>query len=598
MPRKELSIPRRAIVASARNYTAGRSQEKKDKQRNRTAKEWMYAGWDFYDMISEYHQGCVAIGSLLSRAKLFVEEQDAFGAWAPTENPAVLAVHDQLYGGEEGQSEMLRQLGLHLAVTGEGWIVAETTAATTPEEWMVASPTVIRKSAGNGWRVNDEEFPDAYVIRVWRPHALDRNISDCPTRALLPRLSEYLQLMKRIAAQVDSRLLGGGILFVPSETSVAAGPTKQLNQGENPVATTDGVSAGDAQGLADLIVEQARNAIANPEDPSATMPLIAETPGEYIKEIKLQTFWSELDKAAPGLRKELREAIATGMDIPPEVLLGGQGTNHWNAWLSDENSVKIHAEPTLKLVVSSLRTGYLLPALKGIVPDPRKFRYAADTSQMRLRPNRSKEAMELNDRFILSDEATARENGFIEADLMTEEQRAQKLALKAASGSTTPEIVAAALKMLGVDLNIPITDLRAPAEARPTPTLQDHPTRDIPQEQQAIAASAAATFGLLYAAEQMVDRALQRAGNRLKTTQGLRSTGLSANRIYQVASIDQRNVADLLEDAWTPCEEFDYGVDGERLARALDIYTRGVLISGREPSRHSLATALKVLLDA
>lgn len=616
MPRKERTVPQPgAILASARNYTTNRSAEKIDRQRGRTAEEWMHAAWDFFDMIPEYHQGCMAIGALLSRAKLVVEERDADGTWRPTENAAVLQVHNELYGGEEGQAEMLRQFGIHFAVTGEGWLIAESNA-TTPDQWMVASPIAVRKGAGNAWRVNDEDLTGTpLVIRIWRAHSLDRKKADSPTRAILPVLSELLQLTKRVAAQIDSRLLGGGLLLLPSETSFGVAPQKALNVGDPVTGGTDSIAAGDAQGLADMLVEQANRAIANPEDPSAVFPIIGETPGEFIDKARHLTFWSELDKTAPKLRAESIQRIANGMDIPPEVLLGAQGSNHWNAWLSDEVSVKIHAEPTLKTIVTSLSSGYLRPALTGIVDDPTRFRYAADTAQMRLRPNRSKEALELNDRLILSDAATARENGFEPADLMTDEEKAQKVIGLAARGSTTPEIVAAAMKRLGIDLGIQITDQRDPAQARPNRSLDEHPVREIPAaptgnspdsgtgrgdtgNKQLPAAANAAALGLLFASEQIVDRALQRAGNRLKTQMPLqqrKEVTTPANRLYCSAHILPEDVPDLLSDAWGACHEYDYGVSGAALERVLSLYTRSLLTSGAEPTRRGLAVALSLL---
>lgn len=616
MPRQERTVPRPgAIVASARNYTTNRSQAKADKQRGRTAEEWMHAAWDFFDMIPEYHQGCLALGALLSRARLYVEERGADGVWRPTTNPAVLQVHNELYGGEEGQAEMLRQYGIHFSVTGEGWLIAES-GATTPEQWMVASPTVVRKGAGSTWRVNDEDLPGKpLVIRIWRAHSLDRKKADAPTRAILPVLSELLQLTKRVAAQIDSRLLGGGLLLLPSETSFGVSPQKALNVGDPVIAGTDSIAPGDAQGLADMLVEQANRAIASPEDPSSVIPLIGETPGEYIDKVKHLTFWSELDKVAPKLRAESISRIANGMDIPPEVLLGAQGSNHWNAWLSDEVSVKIHAEPTLKTITTSLSTGYLRPALTGVVDDPARFRYSSDTSQMRLRPNRSKEALELNDRLILSDQATARENGFEPSDLMTDEEKATKIIGLAARGSTTPEIVAAAMKKAGVDLGISITDQRDPAQARPNRTLNEHPVREIPTaptgnspdggvgrgdtgNKQLPAGVDGVALGLLFASEQIVDRALQRAGNRLKTQMPLqqrKEVTVPANRLYRTTQIAPEGATDLLSDAWSACHEYDYGVNGADLERVLSLYTRSLLLSGAEPTRRGLMVALSLL---
>lgn len=593
MPRQERQV-RRSLVAAARTYSpTKRSRKARAGDSKRPGEEWQRASWDFFDLIPEYHQGCAITGALLSRARLFAAEK-VDGVWVPTKNPYAIQAMDELYGGEEGQSDMLRDLGLHFAVAGEGWLIGPTDDPTADaDDWQVAAATELGR-VGNVWKVNGQDLdPNTLVMRLWKPHPKDRRKADAPTRAILGTLSEMLQLNKRIAAQIDSRLAGAGLLLLPSETEFPAGPSRQMNPGD-PTAQRDAVQAGDAQGLADLLLETAQETVQNPESAAAMIPIIATAPGEYIDNAKLLTFWSELDKVAPKLRQELRETIARGLDIPPEVLLGTSGSNHWNAWLSDENSVKVHAEPLLKLITRSLTTEYLRKGLEGLVDDPRRFSIQADTSQMRLRPNRSKEALELHDRLVLSAEATARENGFVESDLMTDEERQIALMLKVASGSTTPELVEAALRKAGLDLDVRVTDRRDPAEARPTPSLVEHPVRELPQESNAATAQ---LIGLTLACEQMVDRALQRAGNRMKTGMGLRDTPFSANRLYMAAQLSARDLDNVLQDAWGSCHEFDYGVDSALLAKTLDTYTRSIMRAQREPSRVGLSAVLKLMLD-
>lgn len=592
MPRKERTIRPRSIVAAAKNYTTGRSAERISGSRVRPGEEWQRAGWDFFDTVPEYHQGCSIIGSLLSRARLIPLEKQKDGTWGPTKNPVVVAALDELYGGEEGQAEMLQQLGIHLAVAGEGWLVGpgdDGDGDTDVDDWIIAASTEISKN-GSTWKVATKEIKgNPLVVRIHRRHPRDPQKADAPTRAVLPVLSELLQLTKRIAAQIDSRLFGAGLLLLPSETSFPASPVRSINPGDPEAPPVDSIQSGDAQGLADLIFETAQYAIDHPESAAAMIPLIGQTPGEYIGNVKHITFWSELDRMAPKLRGELIGRLALGMDIPPEMLTGAGGSNRWNAWLSDENSVKIHAEPLLKMITTGLTTGYLRKAIEGEpgIDDPQRFAIGSDTSQMRLRPNRSKEALELHKMMILSAEATLRENGFNEADRMEDDEYRKALVHRAASGSTTPELVEAALRVAGVDLDVQITDFRQPTEARPTPSLKDHPVRELPDE----------NYGaLVFAAEQMVDRALQRAGNRMKRRLGASAGALSANRLYTAANIKTADLPELLEDAWGSVSDFDYGVDPTRLTRALDFYTRSVLLSGKAPTRAGIAAALKVLL--
>lgn len=593
MPRRERQVQPRFITAAAKNYTIGRSKSKIEGSRARHAESWQHAGWDFFDTIPEYHQGCAIVGALLSRARLQVHERNADGVWVPTENPVAIAALEELFGGDEGQVEMLRQLGIHFTVAGGAYVVGpgDPDKVGDPDSWTVAASVEVSKT-GARWKVCGKELEGSpLVLELWKRHPRNPKKYDSPTRAILPILAELTQLTKRVAAQIDSRLFGAGLLLLPSETEFPSGPTEQQNVGD-PLSRNTGVQAGDAQGLADLLRDVGERAIAEPESAAAMVPIIASAPGEYIGNARHLTFSSELDRMAPKMREEGIRRIALGMDMPPEVLLGNAGSNHWNAWLSDENSVKIHAEPLLRVITASLTTGYLRPALEGEagVDDPDRFMIAADTSMMRLRPNRSKEALELNRDLKLSDAAALRENGFDPADAMDEDGIRLALLRIVARGSTTPELVASSLKELGVDLG-PVTDHRAPAEERPAPSLKEHPVRELPEQRQPHVSS-----GLVFAAEQMIDRALQRAGNRLKTKMGLRGTDVPANRLYLGVELSSADVSEVLQDAWSCVRNFDYGVDPASLERALDLYTRSVLTSKQLPTRGAISGVLEMAL--
>ncbi|UJD20756.1 portal protein [Microbacterium phage AluminumJesus] len=603
MPRRERVVRGRSLTAAAKNISFRKSPAKAADTKLRQGEEWQHAAWDFYDLVPEYHQGCAITGALLSRAKLVVVERtivDGKPVWKPSENPVAVGAMGQLYGGEEGQVEMLRQLGIHFSVAGGGYLVGPTKAdkVMDPDKWMIAASTELTKS-GNTYRLGGKELENVFAIELFKRHPRNHRKYDAPTRSILPVLALSVQLLKRSAAQIDSRLTGNGMVVFPSETEFPAVPTRG-NYGD-PAALNqiDSISGGDAQGLMDLVQEIASIAIADQSSPEATLPIFASTPGEYIDKIQKLDFSSALDAAMPAHELALIRRIALGMDMPPEVLLGNAGSNHWNAWLSDENSVKIHAEPLLKIVTSSLTTGYLRVGLEGLVEDPTAFAIAADTSQMRMRPNRSKESLELYKLGILSEIATRRENGFDEADAPSDEERQTMLLWRVASGSTTPELVNAALKEEGVDLGVIVSDFRRPAEARPLPSTADHPVRELPERAEPAAAAGldgAKFTALVYAAEQMVDRALQRAGNRMKTKYGMRNSTTAANRLHLEVMIRPEDCAALLEDAWGCTQTTADLVDPAALTRALDFYTRSLIVSRREPSRASLAAALKLLL--
>lgn len=538
----EIMATPKVMLAAATNLTA-----KPDKKRKPIKTEaWQARAWEWFDEIPEYYMAVTWMGSMLSKATLFPTYDGE-----PTDDPKALEAMRLLFGGEEGQSEMLRQLGIQFAVAGEAYIVGEDGGDEITDTWYVVASTEIARN-GEAWKMGNRELDDPLVIRLWRPHPRKYKEATSPSRPVLPILAELDGLTKHIAAQIDSRLAGAGLLLFPEEMTIGTTAVTEKNEeGETVTSTATGV---------DLILQNLMRtfmtAISNREDASALVPVIGSGPGEHLDKVRKIDFSTPLDAQAKELREEAIRRIALGMDLPPEVLTGTGDVNHWGAWQIDETSVKAHAEPALAVITSSLAVGYLRPFLESDKMDPEEaMRYGigADTAKLRLRPNRSKEALELYDRGILSRTATLRENGFDPEDLMLEDERKLQLTERVASGTTTPEAVVEALRILGVDLG-QIESSQAPSPDAPLPrSLEEHPTRDIPEEDQSEAIAAAADV--------LIFRALERAGNRLKNKKRpevmtASGAGVPASELYLHTELSINEINELLEDAWAQCERF------------------------------------------
>jgi hypothetical protein len=255
-------------------------------------------------------------------------------------------------------------------------------------------------------------------------------------------------------------------------------------------------------------------------------------------------FWSELDEKALEMRNDAIHRFALGMDLPPEQVLGmssnqgtgggtSNGVSHWGAWQIEEATIKLHIEPMLDVVVAALTVGYVRPAVDG---DTTEYVWY-DTAALRLRPDRSQESILLYNLGLLKGEVVVKENGFTVADMPNDKERRTWLLLKVATGSATPEQVAAALRELGVDLGDVVGTV--PRETRPDPSLDPlPPPRQEPQRQ-----------ALVAAADALVFRALERAGNRLRQSVG-KPPGVPS---YETHTLVRANGSGegLLEDAWS-----------------------------------------------
>ena len=580
MPRREpkfsaevLATPH-ARVAAATRMTMRKGDDKRPKQDN----NWQRVAWDWFDTIGEFRFAVAWVGNILSRALLYPTKDGI-----RTTDPDALAAMEALFGGPEGQREMLRQLGIQFTVAGEGYVVGEDGGDEAGDKWWVVASTEITESGGQ-WKIGNKEIENPLVIRLWRPHPRANSKPDAPTRAVLPILAEIDGLTKHVAAQIDSRLAGAGILLLPSGISFAS--ASSTVEGEDGKQVT---VSGDLDPFITELMETMMTAISNRADAAALVPILLQAEGEHLDKVRHVTFSTPLDEQSIELRKEAIRRLGLGMDMPPEILTGTGEINHWGAWQIEEASIKAHTEPLLHVITDSLTDGYLRPYLEGLEDwdedEARRFSIAADTSKMRLRPNRSKEAVELYDRGVLSEEAMARENGFETGDMMNDQERTAFLTRKVAGGSTTPELVAQALRILGVNVTDPVDSIRV-QEERPDRSLLEHPTQNPPDGDRTRESAAVA--------EVIVLRALERAGSRIKSKYrdriSMGSENVPAHTLYRFSGkLTDEDCDDLLVGAWSilaalPPQKFT--------AKDLDDYARLLLTTGRPHDSAAFAARL------
>lgn len=409
---------------------------------------WQSDVWELYDLIGELWYGINWLGNAASRARLIAAVLPAGGQEPVALDDGVASdLVTDFAGGPAGQSQFLARAGVHLTAVGDSYFVGRTVVdepddpldkppvpgpggpstglspiGTAPaadaepaeQEWCAYSTDEVAYDSGT-WRISDgaEQFEigeNDVIMRCWRPHPRRHYEAQSPVRPALPVLRELRGLTMHVQAQIDSRLAGAGILFVPQEMTF---PTGQGAQG------------GDATEGEDPFIRDLLDAMLTPikdrESAAAVVPLVVKVPADTIGKIQYITFSTPLDDKAKDLRDEALRRFALGMDMPPEIILGiGGETNHWSAWQIDESSIKLHVEPLLATICMALTVGWLRPALKAAgIENADDHVVWFDTTELRQRPNQAAEALNLHDRFAISDAALRRESGFGDEDAPT-----------------------------------------------------------------------------------------------------------------------------------------------------------------------------------
>lgn len=507
-------FPSNSLVASAVRFSG------KAARIYHAGGDWQTQCYRHYAICGEARFAAKFFGHAMSRATLGIGAPSASGYENVTEGKAYDLLND-LFNGPNGQAQMLESIGIHLTIAGECYLIGR---EVTDEEgnkadiWEILSVLEV-KVVGKKWYIHyaDDEpdielSDDDVVIRIWNPNPAKRIEADSPFRSLLPILTEIEWATRNIFGQTSSRLAGAGLLMLPQGMTFP--PPPAVNGEEQ---TYENEAEGFMLSLADAMMTP----ISDPSSPSAMVPIIVQAPPEAIDKVELLHFWSDLDANVVEMRSESIRRFAVGMDMPMEQILGMSGSegtgggntngvSHWGAWQIEEATIKMHIEPMLDLVTNALTVSYLRPQ-----HDTEEV-VVHNTAALRLRPDRSRESMELAALGLVKGDVAVRENGFDPLTDMPDENELKVFFLrKIASGSATPEQVAAALQILfGIDLP---SEEGVPRESRPDPTLEDHPDRPrTPAESTpAPPTSVPDAAALLAASEGLIYRALEKAGNRV-----------------------------------------------------------------------------------
>jgi hypothetical protein len=592
-----VSAPARAAVyASAKNYSLGRSERKNAvRPQQGNARVWQEAIWDFYDIVPEYRFAVSWVGNLLSRATLLVHKDGV-----PTQETAAVEAMAGLFGGPEGQAEMLRLLGVHFTAVGEAFIVGIPEGGDHGDDWMIAAASEVTRSAGdNGvWKVGSDELPeDALVIRLWKPHPRKPKESDCPSRAVIPILSELNGLTQHVAAQIDSRLSGAGVLLLPSEMDLPARMQTRGSTVDGEEVAETSVQLSGPEAFAQVLSDTMGTSIGDRKSASRLVPVILQGPGEYLDRVRLVQFWSGLDEAARTLREEAIRRLSLGMDMPPEVLTGTADVNHWGAWADrggrDQGAHRAAPGRDLRRhhggLPAALPGGGERPG-RGQLRHRAGHRAAADAAEpvqgghRAVRPGRAQGRGDAPGERLRPGH---RHDGPRRAHQLADRAEARHRADHPGHGR------GGAARDLGVQIAAPADSSTPPAQERPVRSLDDHPRREPPDTQNQ--AAAASLDPLVSAAEVMVFRALERAGNRLKARFGT-PIDIPAFKLYlSVPTLSRHECEELLTDAWSCVGQLGYGAP---LEKALQEYTIGLLRLSKVHEREALGRHLALSFTA
>lgn len=392
---------------------------------------WQQKAWHYYDCVGELRFYVGWKSSAASRVRLIASSVDADGV--PTggideddaEGQRVAEIVKAIAGGPTGQAQLIKRVVECLSVPGEVWVaILFTDKATqdakdagTPDkvmpEWFAVTPEEVNASATK----TTIELPDGTkhtfvdgrdgMFRVWNPRARRAKEADSPVRATMDSLAEIVRTTKTIANASKSRLIGNGVVFVPTEMSLPAAsgiPVAANKPGGLPSAPL--IASPAVQQLQELLFQVAQTAYDDEDSMAALIPMFASAPGELIKNVTHLKFDNQVTEIAIKTRNDAIQRCALGWDTSPERLMGlGSNSNHWSAWQVGDDDVRLHILPPVELLCQGMTEQVLKKVLRREGIDPSKYVVWHDASQLTVDPDKTDEARDAFDRGAITAEA-------------------------------------------------------------------------------------------------------------------------------------------------------------------------------------------------
>ena len=419
-----------AALTAAAHHTTPTNAESHTKTTGHHA--WKKQAWAMYDQVGELRKVTQWLAQSLSRVPIYAADvtDDGTPSTTPTENPTAQTIVRDIAGGPAGQAKLLRGMVPGLTIVGEVWVAVihrTQTTGTEVQEWHALSAREISTRAQDVTLKLEDGTDHALdperdlLVRVHRPHPEASRESDSPVRAALQPLHEIMRTSAAIEGAGKSRLAGNGILALPQEMTM---PVQQAPRGASDAPGLEPVGGtAEVQVTATDIMRQLQQvmttAVGDPSSAAALVPIVLKAPGEHLDKIRHITFQSEVTEVNLKTREAALARLARSLDVPPEVMTGLGGTNHWNAWAIDDDAINNHIAPLMTLICDALTEALLRPLLASAGMDPSKWVVWFDTTPLTQKANRTEDAVAAFDRGAVSVATLRRELGFADTDAPT-----------------------------------------------------------------------------------------------------------------------------------------------------------------------------------
>ena len=442
--RVDFTPEERDVLTAASQMLTGSGRE----QYAITYKSWQDELWAYTKSVGEYGSVLNWYASGISRMHLRA------GIWKPglrepeiiNEGLPATLVNELVTFAKGGETQFLKQWARHLFVPGVGVFLAEE----TPEgdkSFTVKSLDVVKRSAKKAkdpvtgrdvelydiriapdrWRTTTQ---NALVARIFDPDPQYDYLPTSMSANALTALREIDLYNRHIVATLLSRIAFNGFLLIPSQVTFPVNP--QFKDAPDPF-------------IAELL-HIAQRGIKDPGSPGSAIPVPLRVPAEWIESFKHLIVASGIDPKVIEARESAIKRLSEQLPAPPEALSGIQDMNHWNAWKSSEDAVKMYFGPTMEILTGGLTDQYLHPMMRAAgvstrAPEGGMYVVWYDSTDLTIQPDNSENANAAFDKGRIGSDVYLDALGFDPADAPKPDKkwREQVLMKLAMAGTPIPD---------------------------------------------------------------------------------------------------------------------------------------------------------------
>jgi len=355
---------------------------------------WQTRAWFVVKHLGIVHYGMDFIKDNVAALGIFVAEKPSDPEVAPEplplDHPAAMELERLGHGPYGGVSDLVAQLVVHNDVAGEGYlcvryevdgvpvappppavpdVFGEVTSDQTGEPpdgyaevWEVLTPQTRKR------REKDPKMEPVQAIRIWNPDPERPEFPDSSLRSVLTECEQLLLIQQHISGVLKSRL-HAGLMVIPEELDPA--PPGPPGEGDDTMSPL----------MRDMF-NVFSSPISDQSAAAAIMPYLLFGKADLLGEVRHMAIDREFDTLILDMAEQIKIAVAGGMDLPAERLLGMGGNNHWNVWFIDESTYVQHLRPDVEQVLSGLTNSWLRPAWRAAGLDPDRYVVVVDPTPL------------------------------------------------------------------------------------------------------------------------------------------------------------------------------------------------------------------------